>query len=479
LVSDLKKTEIEVWYDLSGLEGGSRWGMEIQNALQNSDYVIVVLSPDSVESEWVEREYLFASNLKKRILPLMYRECNIPLSFLNLNYVDVRGENYVRNFEKITRFLYKESLPSSASERSSGRKSTGVVSYALLGVVAVVAATAVYFLLNGRENNVSPGAAITNTPVQESIRATSTSDTAIDQPVAMSTPMQPDATSTQPVPTLFSMVTSVPTQVNLAGQTAFVEAAESENMSGHVMSIKHPLSSDPNVLVFAMSNYNSPASSRGIYNRHLIGVWYTGTQWTVLNQDMGFMPQSAAFNIQILSAGGNAFIHTATSSNTKDNWTAIDNPLASDPNALVFAIPNWSPPDGSRKTNSHPIGVWYTGKQWAIFNEDRASMREGAAFNVEILRPSVNAFVHTATSANTKKNWTAIENPEEPNPLVYDSNALIFVMPRSSPGEDAVYNNEPIGVWHNGEQWTIFNQNEGINMPEGAQFNVLILQASQ
>ncbi len=33
LVSDLKETGIDVWYDLSGLEGGARWRIEIQNAI--------------------------------------------------------------------------------------------------------------------------------------------------------------------------------------------------------------------------------------------------------------------------------------------------------------------------------------------------------------------------------------------------------------------------------------------------------------
>ena len=36
LVSDLKETGIDVWYDLSGLEGGSRFGIEIQNAIKKA-----------------------------------------------------------------------------------------------------------------------------------------------------------------------------------------------------------------------------------------------------------------------------------------------------------------------------------------------------------------------------------------------------------------------------------------------------------
>ena len=101
LVDDLKEAGYDVWYDLSELEGGSRWGKEIQNAIQNSQYIITVLSPDSVASEWVEREFLYASKLKLKIIPLFYRECELPLNYLNLNYIDVQGGNYRQNFNKI------------------------------------------------------------------------------------------------------------------------------------------------------------------------------------------------------------------------------------------------------------------------------------------------------------------------------------------------------------------------------------------
>ena len=56
LVTDLKNTGLEVWYDVSHIAGGARWRSEIENALRNSQYVIVVLSPDSIVSEWVSPE---------------------------------------------------------------------------------------------------------------------------------------------------------------------------------------------------------------------------------------------------------------------------------------------------------------------------------------------------------------------------------------------------------------------------------------
>jgi hypothetical protein len=466
LVSDLKRTGIDVWYDLSGLEGGSRWRIEIQKAIKNSDFVIVVISPDSVESEWVEREYLFASNLKKKILPIMYRECELPMSFLDLNYVDAQGDNYSQNFDKITRFLDREALPASSLENTWSAKRLSVASFVGLGTVAVLGILA-FFLLNGR--NVGNDSPLTSTPQQTPVEGTATSESGMSSVVATATAMQPESTSTQP-PAPVVMTTPFPTVAGSSAQVVYIQAAVDGNMAGHWTGIDHDLSNDPNAFVFAVPNWNPPGGPQ-VYNKHLIGVWYTGSQWSVINQDMQPMPQDAAFNIQIFTSGTNVFLHRATASNTSENWTTIDNPLAEDPDALVFVMPNWSPPDGNRKYNVHPIGVWYTGTKWAIFNQDMAAMSVGASFNVQIVSSGMNAFVHTATASNTKDNWTAIDDP-----FAYDPNKLVFVMPRSLPGEDGIRISHPIGVWYSGTKWAVFNEDMAA-MPEGAEFNVLILDA--
>ena len=105
LAADLKTAGIDVWYDVSRIAGGARWRSEIENALRNSQYVIVVLSPDSIVSEWVEREFLFSSNLKRKIIPLMYRACELPLNYVDLNYIDVQGESYAQNFDELLKVL--------------------------------------------------------------------------------------------------------------------------------------------------------------------------------------------------------------------------------------------------------------------------------------------------------------------------------------------------------------------------------------
>ena len=111
LASDLQDVGFNVWYDLSGLEGGSRWSQEIEKAIRTSDHVIMVISPDSITSKWVEEEFLLAGELKKNIIPLHYRKSGIPFGYRTLHFINIQGKQYKQNFHQITRALGVRSLP--------------------------------------------------------------------------------------------------------------------------------------------------------------------------------------------------------------------------------------------------------------------------------------------------------------------------------------------------------------------------------
>jgi serine/threonine protein kinase len=84
--------------------------------------------------------------------------------------------------------------------------------------------------------------------------------------------------------------------------------------------------------------------------------------------------------------GESAFVHRAAADNISSNSTYLDDPLANgNPDSFIIVTPNWNP-DGTGTYNDHPIGVWYDSGsgRWAIFNQDREEMPEGAAFNVVV-----------------------------------------------------------------------------------------------
>jgi formylglycine-generating enzyme required for sulfatase activity len=94
LAADLERAGLTTWWDVSKLEGGDDWEPTIQAALEQSRYCLVVLSPDSVKSRWVRREYQYAEKLELKIVPLLYWDCQQPLGLIHLQHIDFRGNNY-------------------------------------------------------------------------------------------------------------------------------------------------------------------------------------------------------------------------------------------------------------------------------------------------------------------------------------------------------------------------------------------------
>jgi hypothetical protein len=81
------------------------------------------------------------------------------------------------------------------------------------------------------------------------------------------------------------------------------------------------------------------------------------------------------------------FIHRATAGNTSGQVTVIDNPLTNgDPSAILIVTQNWNPGGVGGTYNTHPIGVFYNGSRWAIFNEDLGNLTVNAAFNVLVFK---------------------------------------------------------------------------------------------
>jgi hypothetical protein len=105
LAQDLEKAGFDAWWDISDLKGGDAWVRTIQAALKASKYCVVVLSPDAVESEWVEKEYTYAMGLGLKIIPLLYKNCEMPMALANIQYIDFRGKKYKRGLQELFEIL--------------------------------------------------------------------------------------------------------------------------------------------------------------------------------------------------------------------------------------------------------------------------------------------------------------------------------------------------------------------------------------
>ena len=92
LVRDVKSRGARVWLDQLDLEPGQRWDKAVENALARCERMLVILSPAAVESDHVMNEIAYAQDERKTIIPLLHRQCSVPLRLRSLHYVDFRQE---------------------------------------------------------------------------------------------------------------------------------------------------------------------------------------------------------------------------------------------------------------------------------------------------------------------------------------------------------------------------------------------------
>jgi formylglycine-generating enzyme required for sulfatase activity len=87
LADNLRERGFGVWMD-DRIDFGDRWWREIVRAVRASAAFIVVMTPDSEDSEWVEREILLAHAERKPIFPLLLRGKVNPL-LITVQYADL------------------------------------------------------------------------------------------------------------------------------------------------------------------------------------------------------------------------------------------------------------------------------------------------------------------------------------------------------------------------------------------------------
>lgn len=74
----LKNHKVHYWYSAAHIAGAKQWHDEIGRALRRCDWFLIVLTPNSVRSQWVKRELLFALNegrYNERIIPVLRKPC--------------------------------------------------------------------------------------------------------------------------------------------------------------------------------------------------------------------------------------------------------------------------------------------------------------------------------------------------------------------------------------------------------------------
>lgn len=164
---------------------------------------------------------------------------------------------------------------------------------------------------------------------------------------------------------------------------AIRQIATAENVSSSWTTIEHPLSGDPDTLVFVTIAGDS-------MHAQPIGVWYDESgHWAIFNQDESAMSLGHAFNVLLVGRNApDAFVHTAALATIDGPITALDHPLTNGrPDAMLFVTQSWNPPGSDGVYNDQVVAIHYdsAAQRWTIFNTSADPMPPGASFNVLVV----------------------------------------------------------------------------------------------
>jgi hypothetical protein len=222
----------------------------------------------------------------------------------------------------------------------------------------------------------------------------------------------------------------------------------------------------------------------GFFTDHNLGVWYAPYlgKWTIFYQDGVSITAGTQFNVNVVTpgskgdTGSTAFVQQAASGNTVGDSTVLYNSNTDNqPNAVIIVTPVYG---ATGQYENHPIGVWYTGSHWAIFNEDLAPMAPGELFDV-VIAPAATAYEPTVGPANWAGTFTTTASNTSGASALLNSSGVQYDLYWVTPnwGTAGELNNHPTGVWYNPASpyyqgpWYVINEDLA-PMPLGLTFNV-------
>ena len=152
LANNLQNIGFDIWID-ERLDYGSQWPHEIQKQLDSCDAFIIIMTPRSFASEWVQSELQRAKRKLKPIFPLLLEGDEPWLSIESTQFYDVRGERFpdAKFYSALKRVVstgptartfhtFKDSEKTGPVTTSSVPKNRSGVVIASVGTVAVICA---------------------------------------------------------------------------------------------------------------------------------------------------------------------------------------------------------------------------------------------------------------------------------------------------------------------------------------------------
>lgn len=117
LATDLRtRKRIDAWFDQWEINPGDKIPERLEEGLSEAEILILVLSPDSVNSEWAEyeRQAWLVMQIEeekrakgesrppaRRLIPVLYRDCQKPVFLQPIHHVKITDQEYEGGFKQL------------------------------------------------------------------------------------------------------------------------------------------------------------------------------------------------------------------------------------------------------------------------------------------------------------------------------------------------------------------------------------------
>jgi formylglycine-generating enzyme required for sulfatase activity len=101
LAKALSDVGVNVWLDVEDIPAGMKWSSAIQQGLDTAELLILVITPESMESVNVEDEWQYFIDEKKPIIPVLLSEAKVHFQLRRLQYLSFANSNFEIAFRQL------------------------------------------------------------------------------------------------------------------------------------------------------------------------------------------------------------------------------------------------------------------------------------------------------------------------------------------------------------------------------------------
>jgi hypothetical protein len=85
---ELKDAGFDAWIDLTKISAGDKWKAKIEEAIDKSFILLLVITPYVINSKYVNYEYAYALGKGIKVIPLMFKKTKLPPTLEDMEYLD-------------------------------------------------------------------------------------------------------------------------------------------------------------------------------------------------------------------------------------------------------------------------------------------------------------------------------------------------------------------------------------------------------